>query len=279
MRALVAVDPHEDPGSLLAHAVAWGHRLGARLDLVSVSPELWRGQDMLGYQEFSAFQDMWAKHLDHERRKVRGLLPRLPEALRGTASLLLGEAAPALIDATASYDLVILGTHGRRGLARLFVGSVAEQVVRSAACPALVVRVDGVPVPSEGTLRVVLPVDATDPIRAPLDFVRAHLAEGAELTALHALQTWPEMDAVALNSWAERELRALLEAAEVEAEVAVRVRHGDNPGGEITSFVGEHGAHLVVVATHGRRGWRRAAYGSVAERVVRMAPCAVLVVR
>ena len=38
------------------------------------------------------------------------------------------------------YDLVVMGTHGRTGLKRLLIGSVAEQVVRSASCPVLTVR-------------------------------------------------------------------------------------------------------------------------------------------
>jgi nucleotide-binding universal stress UspA family protein len=48
----------------------------------------------------------------------------------------------AIIDAVAELkaDLVVMGTHGRRGLARLMMGSVAEQIVRSAPCPVLTVR-------------------------------------------------------------------------------------------------------------------------------------------
>jgi nucleotide-binding universal stress UspA family protein len=53
-----------------------------------------------------------------------------------------GEPGPAIVDAAASeqVDLVIVGTHGRGTLGRLFIGSVSEYVVRNAACPVLVVR-------------------------------------------------------------------------------------------------------------------------------------------
>src|SRR5262245_19007047 len=62
--------------------------------------------------------------------------------------LLEGEPAEAIVDLArrTSCDLIALGTHGRRGLARLLMGSVAEQVVRTAPCPVLTVRT---PLPAE----------------------------------------------------------------------------------------------------------------------------------
>jgi universal stress protein A len=56
------------------------------------------------------------------------------------------------------------------------------------------------------------------------------------------------------------------------------VLHGD-PADEILRFSSDHGNDLVVIATHGRTGWRRSVFGSVAERVIRLAPCPVLTIR
>jgi len=53
-----------------------------------------------------------------------------------------GPAADDILDAAAHADLVVLGTHGRRGASRWWLGSVAERVVRSARVPVLVVRAD-----------------------------------------------------------------------------------------------------------------------------------------
>jgi hypothetical protein len=47
----------------------------------------------------------------------------------------------------AGCDLIVMGTHGRSGLARLFMGSVAEKVLREASCPVLTVKT---PFPAEG---------------------------------------------------------------------------------------------------------------------------------
>jgi universal stress protein A len=61
-------------------------------------------------------------------------------------------------------------------------------------------------------------------------------------------------------------------------EVTTRLLHGWATG-EITSFASEGGFDLIVMGTHGRRGIKHLVLGSVAERVVRTAPCAVLTVR
>jgi len=51
-----------------------------------------------------------------------------------------GEAAAEVAQAAAGYDMLVVGTHGRQGVSRLFLGSVAEQIVRTAPCPVLTVR-------------------------------------------------------------------------------------------------------------------------------------------
>lgn len=58
----------------------------------------------------------------------------------------------------------------------------------------------------------------------------------------------------------------------------VFVEHGD-PAGEIVRVSEEQRIDLIVIATFGKTGWRRLAFGSVAEKVVRLAPCPVLVIR
>ena len=83
---------------------------------------------------------------------------------------------------------------------------------------------------------------------------------------------------------ASGELQSTVGSWQEEAERAVgRPVHATvlpgAPADEIIRFVREHGQDLLVVGTHGRRGVERLLLGSVAERVVREAPCSVLVVR
>jgi nucleotide-binding universal stress UspA family protein len=56
------------------------------------------------------------------------------------------------------------------------------------------------------------------------------------------------------------------------------VRSGD-PAGEIVRFAKEKGIDRIVIATHGNTGWRHLAFGSVTEKVVRIAACPVLTIR
>jgi len=65
--------------------------------------------------------------------------------------LLVGDPASAIVEAAEeeNVDLIVLGTHGRTGLTRLLMGSVAENVVRKAKCPVLTVKHPS-PLPSTG---------------------------------------------------------------------------------------------------------------------------------
>jgi len=88
----------------------------------------------------------------------------------------------------------------------------------------------------------------------------------------------PEYEA-ALHTDATEKLKAL--AARLCGEGVspeFNVGHGD-PGREIARMADEFGAEVIVIGTHGETGWRHALFGSVAERVVRLAACPVLTVR
>jgi nucleotide-binding universal stress UspA family protein len=78
----------------------------------------------------------------------------------------------------------------------------------------------------------------------------------------------------------ERRLEELARLAEQVAEREVRVQlTTGSPGIEIARTATREGVQLIVVGTHGRKGFERAVLGSIAEDVLREAPCAVLVVR
>jgi nucleotide-binding universal stress UspA family protein len=113
---------------------------------------------------------------------------------------------------------------------------------------------------------------------------------GGELELLHVhlppAAATPNLNAVppSFLDVVSGELRSAVGAWQEEAERAVgRPVHATvlpgAPADEIIRFVREHRQDLLVVGTHGRRGVERLLLGSVAERVVREAPCSVLVVR
>jgi len=88
-------------------------------------------------------QDDARGHVDGEERRLAGLASRChAEAIVVTSQLSAGQPAAAIVKAAAdrAVDLIVLGTHGRQGVAHLVLGSVAEHVVRTAPCPVLTVR-------------------------------------------------------------------------------------------------------------------------------------------
>lgn len=134
---------------------------------------------------------------------------------------------------------------------------------------------------------ILVPIDFSDPSRAALGKAR-ELAEhwGAALRLLHAYSPPsglppgfamdPDFEAKVAQA-AEHALRDL--ARECGAASNVRVTVEVARGGPVEAIVAQaRGADLVVMGTHGRTGLAQARLGSVAERVVRTAPCPVLTV-
>ncbi|TVQ94940.1 MAG: universal stress protein [Deltaproteobacteria bacterium] len=78
---------------------------------------------------------------DAAHRKATPLLDRVPEPLRGEVLVRDGIPADEITElAKKGYDMVILATHGRTGMSKALLGSVAERVVRYSPIPVLVVR-------------------------------------------------------------------------------------------------------------------------------------------
>jgi len=182
-------------------------------------------------------------------------------------------------------DLVVMGTHGRTGLRRIVLGSVAEKVVRHAPCSVLVTR-------GEATTfkRILCPIDFSESSRQAVD-AAADLARRirAEITLLHVVEIpvtfsgeptivefvadLERRSAHTLDKWA-KELRT-----KVSTAVTIRAELG-SPGAQTLSVLDNDPTFdLVVVGSHGLTGIKRILLGSVAEKIVRHAACSVLVAR
>ena len=96
-----------------------------------------------GYMPPRLWAEMEASTRAHARKQIDALAARAKKAGARVKTLLL-EGVPHERIARAAKgqraDLIVMGTHGRTGLARFFVGSVAERVVASAPCPVMTVR-------------------------------------------------------------------------------------------------------------------------------------------
>ena len=96
-----------------------------------------------GYISPKIYDDMERSMRAHSQKQMDKLVAKAKTAgARARGLLLEGTAADRIVRAARSYraDVIVIGTHGRTGLARVFLGSVAARVVGTAPCPVLTVR-------------------------------------------------------------------------------------------------------------------------------------------
>ena len=184
-------------------------------------------------------------------------------------------------------DLVVMGTHGRRGFDRVRFGSVTEEVVRTAPAPVLTVQADA-PSSLRTVRRVLAPIDFSDASQTALRHAKElALTYGAEIDLLHVVDA-PLYPSIYDDSVDMPGQEVLAEAEQGLADLAreiVGVEHAmaevvtGHPVNEILRYVEENEVDLLVMATHGRTGLNRLMIGSVAERVLRQSPIPVFLVK
>ena len=187
-------------------------------------------------------------------------------------------------------DLIVMGTHGRRGFDRLVLGSVTDRVMRRAACPVIAIsKLPREPVAADVAAagekrrhvhhlsRILFCTDFSRNSERALHFA-ASLAEeyDAELTLLHVLEEVPSADmrqkAIAR---ATEQLDKLIAGKDRKFKTAVRI---GKPFREIIQLAEEMQIDLVAMGVSGRGALDRAVFGSTTYRVIQLGPCPVLAV-
>jgi len=202
--------------------------------------------------------------------------------------------APSLLQTAESTgaDLIVMGTHGRRGVQRAIYGSVAEEVLRTAACPVLTVRErenEADRVPDASVDRIVVPVDFSDLSRAALRYAArlaplydvpmklVHAVEEPTLPSVYETSS-PKMESRETKARAERELRSWGEDLVGEGRSVSYVVHRGEPTETVRQEI-DRANVLTVMGTRGLSGVRRTMLGSVTEAVIREANGPVLAAR
>jgi universal stress protein A len=140
-RILVPVDFSPDSQNALRYAADLAAACGAEIMMLHVVEPVYVTEPYLGVApEFGMF-------LDEQMRNAKAVLADLGTDLkkkgqRVRTMVAAGPPALLIVDTAKDIrtDLIVMGTHGRTGVAHLFIGSVAEKVVRTAQCPVLTVR-------------------------------------------------------------------------------------------------------------------------------------------
>lgn len=186
-------------------------------------------------------------------------------------------------------DLLVVGTHGRTGLDRALLGSVADRLVRQASCPVLTVPPLLGSAPREKIRRICFATDFSPSSRAAWPWVVALAkAANAEVDLVHVTFE-PVADrhlspdsisrmAKALQDQGRLEVEQFLQRSELPRE-RIRIHLPRGVAGEqIVHRAREQAADLIVMGTHGWSGVVRWMLGSVANHVIQTAPCPVLTV-
>jgi universal stress protein A len=138
---LVPFDFGEPSGRALEYAKDLATRFEAALDVLHVVPNPYVAESVSMYMGvIPDFVDGLVKDTAARLDKVLPMSDRT--GLRARCVVKVGDPRAEILDhAQAEHvDLIVMGTHGRTGMAHVFLGSVAERVVRAASCPVLTVR-------------------------------------------------------------------------------------------------------------------------------------------
>jgi nucleotide-binding universal stress UspA family protein len=229
-------------------------------------------------------------------RGMAAAVPRqVPVDVRIEEAPYIHEEILAQLGATRT-DLLVLGTHGRSGFQRLFLGSVTEKVMRKATCPTLVVppRAPGVPAGAPVQFRRILcPVDFSVSSLDALAYALNMAQEAdAQLTLLHVVELPPVLSEAptmpppdlprireAAAADARNKLHALIpESAHTYCTVETAVVEG-RAYRQILQHATERQSDLIVMGVHGRGKLDLLVFGSTTHHVIRASACPVLIVR
>lgn len=291
---LSPVDFSESSARSLAHAAALARWYDAKLTVLHVTPAL----DPLPVQGELGMP-------------VHGVKPPTAEEVVGRLRQFLdaggishdavpiagvGDASTTIVNEAVrnKADLIVMGTHGRRGFTRLVLGSVTERVLREAPCPVFTVPPRTPAERSEVVTfkRILCPTDFSPSARLALEFALnlARQADGT-VTLLHSIEWLAEEEPRTRAHFNVPEFRRQLQedsktllndlvAAEsrtwsaIETDVVFGRAHR-----EVLRAAEARQAELIVMGAQGRGGIDLALFGSTTEQVVRGASCPVLTVR
>ena len=224
---------------------------------------------------------------------------RLPDDIRTDTMVLRGYAGEALVNAGANEpaSMLVMSTHGRGGIGRALLGSIADDVLRHATVPVALVREAAV-APEDVFKTIMVPLDSSHYGEAALPLaIKLALQCGASMSLVNVCEPFwdalfmnvsPEMGAMNQDMLeaSQREIlatgRAYLHrlADDVRAkgiQVSWEVRSG-RPIDEILRAIETTAVDLIVIATHGRGGISRLAFGSVTNELLQHSTVPILAI-
>jgi nucleotide-binding universal stress UspA family protein len=134
---LIPTDGSADAQAAIAAGLEMARRLNADVTIISIIDV----RALISIHQGIGVPDQHSYQQRAADAAVEDVLKAAREmGVRATVIVRRGNPADDIIEESRRHDLIVMGTKGRTGVAHLFLGSVAEKVVRFAACPVLVIR-------------------------------------------------------------------------------------------------------------------------------------------
>lgn len=273
-KILVPLDISKLAEVALPYAEELAGRLGSEIILVSVS-ESTEAQE---YHRHQVYLGKIIEATQHSAEKYHK--PPDDKKIKAELEVLIGHPAEEILTYAdkADISLIVMATHGRSGITRLALGSVADKIVRAAKIPITLIRAKGAQpdIHKKGILnKILVPLDGSPESEAVIPYVKefAHRLK-TEVTLLH-IASEPHHASIDAESYLEK-MGSLLKNEDITLNYDMRAGPAAD---EIIKFADEAQIDLIAMSAHGWSGISHWTLGSVANRVLQGGNTPLLLVR
>jgi nucleotide-binding universal stress UspA family protein len=306
MKILLAVDGSESSMAAVDEAARMAWPQGSQLKVLAVAEM--PSAVMIGPTPMpGAYLTEWEKALEDQAvantaKALSGFYEKSAGSVDVTAKSVKGDPKEAVLEEAKSWDadLIMIGTHGYNAFERFWLGSVSRTVTSHAKCSVHIVRGDKKGVASQAPMKLLLAVDGSDCGNlAVREIAERPWPAGSEVRVISVIQLpfvpSPETWSLPDSYYSQVEKRSR-EQAQAAIDGAIAQLRESNAGREtpltisgeaivgrvedvVIKTAADWNADLILLGSHGYRGFQRFLLGSVSNAVASHAACSVQIVR
>ena len=286
-KILVASDFSDSSRAAWFASINLAARCLAKIEVLNVYTLM---QYVFSPDHYSVPNEKWHTRIleELETQYPKRLYPNSKRSIASNASIPDGILEYAKKEAC---DLIVVGTHGRRAVGRMLLGSVSHELIRNSSVPVMVVKAVKDPANHvQNYNRILIPIDFSDMSMKALEygvrfanFLQAdiHLVHVVDVPAIGDLSNlYPLPESVVSNAadWnVDLTLSKAIEGKYVVGKLNVATLCGD-PADEVLKYAKDKNCGFIVMGTHGRKGFERVLLGSVTSSVASKSEIPVITV-
>lgn len=297
MKILLATDGSETAEAAVDFLARFPFPKQSEVTMLTVIREdIFEEKDVEGLSEElrQALKETQESVREEGEQLIAGEVDRLRKAgWAGSTEVRFGHPAHEIVRAAADLkvDLLVVGSHGLKGMRRFLLGSVSHNVLHYAPCSVLIVKTPAAPVEGEKTWRVLLAYDNSEPAKKAVELCASLPID--EKVAVNALSVLPLVKLYRqdirqrLSSFWHQKKKAAQAALEwvtkevrwTTPNVSAEIRESSDVAQEILDDAARYNSDLIILGDKGKSAIEKFLVGTVTNRVARHAPCSVWVVR